>query len=81
MGLRSWHGLVNQLAPFMAMAPVMAPFRDLLKKPMQKKVYWDNVLQQKFEEAKGTICQLAKDGLRYYDKSRPTAALTEATKG
>ena len=75
--IRSWHGLVNQLAPFMATAPVMAPFRDLLKKSAKKKVYWDSVLQQKFEEAKGLICQLASDGLRYYDKSRPTAAVTD----
>ena len=75
--IRSWHGLVNQLAPFMATAPVMAPFRDLLKKPVKKKVYWDSVLQQKFEETKGTICRLVKDGLKYYDKSRPTAAVTD----
>ena len=74
--IRSWHGLVNQLAPFLATAPVMAPFRDL-KKPTKKKVYWDGVLQKKFEEAKTIICQLAKDGLRYYDKSRPTAAVTD----
>ena len=75
--IRAWHGLVNQLAPFMATAPVMAPFRDLLKKPTKKKVYWDEVLRQKYEEAKGMICRLAKDGLRYYDKSLPTAAVTD----
>ena len=31
--IRSWFGFVNQLTPFLATAPVMAPFRELLKKP------------------------------------------------
>ena len=75
--IRSWHGLVNQLAPFMATAPIMAPFRDLLKKQTKKKVYWDEQLQKHFESAKSTICQLAQEGLVYYDKSRPTAAVTD----
>ena len=75
--IRAWYGLVNQLAPFLATAPVMAPFRDLLKKPVKKKVYWDEQLQREFEKAKDTICQLAKEGLMYYDKSRPTAAVTD----
>ncbi|XP_063863888.1 uncharacterized protein LOC135102537 [Scylla paramamosain] len=30
--IRSWFGLVNQLAPFLATAPLMEPFRNLLKK-------------------------------------------------
>ena len=39
--VRSWFGFVNQLAPFLATAPVMTPFKDLLKKPTGKKVHWD----------------------------------------
>ncbi|KAK4327848.1 hypothetical protein Pmani_001697 [Petrolisthes manimaculis] len=35
--IRSWFGFVNQLAPFLAAAPVMTPFRDLLKKPTGSK--------------------------------------------
>ena len=42
--VRSWFGFVNQLAPFLATAPVMSPFRDLLKQPAGKKVYWDEQL-------------------------------------
>ncbi|KAK3883907.1 hypothetical protein Pcinc_011809 [Petrolisthes cinctipes] len=61
--IRSWFGFVNQLAPFLAAAPVMTPFRDLLKKPTGSKVYWDEQLRQKLAQAKETICQLAKDGL------------------
>ncbi len=29
--IRSWFGLVNQLAPFLTTSPVMEPFKDLLK--------------------------------------------------
>ncbi|KAK4313454.1 hypothetical protein Pmani_015211 [Petrolisthes manimaculis] len=78
--IRSWFGFVNQLAPFLAAAPVMTPFRDLLKKPTGSKVYWDEQLRQKLTQAKETICQLAKDGLAYYDRTRPTAAITDWSK-
>ncbi|KAK8372924.1 hypothetical protein O3P69_018356 [Scylla paramamosain] len=33
--IRSWFGFVNQLAPFIATAPIMEPFRDLLKRPQE----------------------------------------------
>ena len=78
--IRSWFGFVNQVAPFLATAPVMAPFRDLLKKPNGKKTYWDEQLQQQLCQAKETICQLAKDGLAYYDRTRPTAVVTDWSK-
>ena len=35
--VRSWYGFVNQLAPFLVTAPIMEPFRDLLKKPAGRK--------------------------------------------
>ena len=47
--IRSWFGLVNQLAPFLAVATVMAPFRELLKKRAIKAVYWDNQLNTTFK--------------------------------
>lgn len=50
--IRSWHGLVNKLALLMAIAPVIEPFRELLKKPLSKKVCWDEQLQWKFDQAK-----------------------------
>lgn len=30
-----------------------------------------------FKEAKGTVCKMARDGLTYYDHTRPTAAMTD----
>ena len=43
----------------------------------KKKMYWDGVIKQKFEEPKITICRLAKEGLMYYEKSRSTVAVTD----
>ncbi|MPC90376.1 Transposon Tf2-9 polyprotein [Portunus trituberculatus] len=36
--VRSLFGFVNQLAPFLATAPIIEPFTDLLKKPTGRKV-------------------------------------------
>lgn len=55
----------------------MALLRDLLKKPTSKMVFWDNCLQQRFVQAKEAICQLAKQGLVYYNRTRPTIAITD----
>ena len=76
--IRSWFGLVNQLAPFLAVSPLMEPFRDLLK-PGESllKVYWDQNLQTIFTRTKEAICNMAENGLAYFDRSRPTAVVTD----
>ncbi|ROT84068.1 hypothetical protein C7M84_022732 [Penaeus vannamei] len=79
--VRAWFGLVNQVAPFLAVAPIMEPFRELLKKPVAKSVYWDEQLQAIFSSAKDTIGQLAAAGLRYYDVSRPKAVTDYSRQG
>ncbi|MEL6805185.1 MAG: RNase H-like domain-containing protein, partial [Bacteroidota bacterium] len=78
--IRSWFGLVNQIAPFVAVAPVMDPFRDLLKKSSHRKVYWDQRLQSSFVAARDIICKMLGDGLTYYDKTRRTAVVTDWSK-
>ena len=80
--IRSWFGLVNQVALFLATAPVMAPFHDLLKpsNATAKKVYWDSELQQLFESTKSDISELASRGLAYYDTNRRTAVITDWSK-
>ena len=45
--IRSFAGLVNQVAPFMATAPIMEPFRALLKDLQSKHDYWDELLERK----------------------------------
>ncbi|XP_064106861.1 uncharacterized protein LOC135215838 [Macrobrachium nipponense] len=78
--IRAWYGFVNQLAPFLATAPIMNTFREFLKKPTGKLVCWNEALRTKFHHAQDTICQLAKDGLAYYDRSCPIAAITDWSK-
>lgn len=55
----------------------MKPVWELLKKPASRNVYWDDQLQLKFHQAQNCICQLAKYGLIYYDKTCPTTAITD----
>ena len=74
--------MVNQLAPFLATAPLMAPFRDLLKSPQTpgKKVYWDDQLQKIFETTREEICKLASQGLTFYDGTKKTVLITDWSK-
>ena len=80
--IRAWFGVVNQLAPFLSTAPIMEPFRDLLKTSelRGKKVFWDNELQQIFNETKQTIVDMVKKGLSFYDTSKETALITDWAK-
>ena len=78
--IRSFVGLINQMAPFMATAAAMEPLRDLLKNPQKRKVYWDEQLKRRLEEIKAVVCKLAEQGLRYYDKTRPTILMTDWSK-
>ena len=78
--IRSWFGLVNQVAPFLAVAPLMEPFWELLKKPASKHVYWDAQLRTIFEKTRETVGTMAAEGLRYYDITRPTMVVTDYSK-
>ena len=80
--IRSWYGLVNQLAPFMATSSLMSPFRDLLKSTHAhgKKVYWDTQLKQIFEDTKEKLCALMEEGLSFYDTKRDTVLVTDWSK-
>ena len=51
--IRAWFSIVNQLAPFLVSAPLMSPFRDLLKPShgtKGKKVHWDEQLSNVFQK-------------------------------
>ena len=80
--IRSFFGLVNQLAPFLASSSTMAPFREALKptKAIGKRVYWDTYLQTAFEKAKTEICKITSKGLTYYDTKKETAVVTDWSK-
>ena len=53
-GIRSWFGLVNQVAYAFAQAEVMAPFRDLLR-TTNHQFYWDQTLDDLFTHSKEII--------------------------
>ena len=59
--IHAWFGLVNQLSPFFAASNIMEPFRELLKPSLSegKHVFWDDTLQNIFEQSKEIICQIA----------------------
>lgn len=76
--VRSWFGLLNQVAYAFAMAEKMAPFRDLLKSKSPFK--WDENMNKLFEESKITIIKAIQKGVQIFDKSRPTCLTTDWSK-
>ena len=73
--MRSWFGLVNQVNYALAQCEMMAPFRELLSK--KKKFYWDETLNRLFEESKGKIISLIKDGIKTFELNRVTCVTTD----
>ena len=77
-GARSWFGLVNQVAWAYSLAPIMAPFREMIKP--NKNFYWDSELDRIFEESKKTIVDLVINGVQSFEISRPTCLQTDWSK-
>ena len=76
--VRSWFGLVNQVSYAFSMAERMLPFRQLLKpnKPFE----WNNNLDVAFERSKSIIIKEIEEGVRIFDKSKPTCLATDWSK-
>ena len=75
--VRSWFGLVNQLAYSFAQARVMEPFRKLLS---SKTFYWDEQIEQIFVKSKAEIVKLVQDGVKTFVRERPTCLITDWSK-
>ncbi len=73
--VRSWFGLVNQVSYAFSMADTMLPFRELLKP--SNKFHWDDTLQQAFEKSKLTIIDEIHNGVKIFDKTKPTCLATD----
>ena len=56
----------------------MLPFRDLLKP--KTPFYWDEHLDELFNESKLNIVKEIEDGVRIFDKSKPTCLATDWSK-
>jgi hypothetical protein len=78
--IRSWFGLINQVAYAFSQSAVMAPFRDLLSKKKHTKFYWDEELDRTFEKSKETIVNLIKDGVCSFELDRVTCLSTDWSK-
>ena len=76
--IRSWFGLVNQVAYAFAAADRMQPFRNLLKSGAE--FTWDSTMEQLFEESKQTIIAEIEEGVCIFDKSKPTCLTTDWSK-
>jgi len=68
--IRSWFGLVNQVASYAQLRDVMAPFRPYLS-PKQK-FEWTPELDDAFEASKMSIIESIKNGVEIFDPNRRT---------
>ena len=73
--VRSWFGLLNQVAYAFSIAEQMLPFRDLLKPATP--FHWDDNLDQLFEESKTVITTEIAIGIKIFDKTKPTCFATD----
>ena len=76
--IRSWFGLLNQVSYSFSMAPIMQPFRDLLKPSV--KFEWNEALENTFKESKHKIIEQIKQGVEIFDKNKPTCLSTDWSK-
>ena len=73
--VRSQFGLLNQVAYAFSMAEQILPFKDLLKPATP--FHWDDSLDQLFEESKTTITTEITNGVKTFDKTKPTHLATD----
>ena len=76
--VRSWFGLVNQVAYTFSMADRMQPFRHLLKP--DNPFVWDDELDKLFKESKDIITDEIEKGVTIFDKNKPTCLATDWSK-
>ena len=76
--IRSWFGLVNQVAHYAQLLQVFEPFRKFLS-PMTP-FMWDEELGSAFEESKDLIVIAIQEGVRIFEISRRTCLRTDWSK-
>ena len=76
--VRSWFGLVNQVAYTFSQSDLMEPFRCLLQK--KQPFYWDKRLQERFEISKAEIVKHISTGVKAYDMDKSTCLATDWSK-
>ncbi len=76
--VRSWFGLINQVSYAFSMTDKMLPFCQLLKPSTP--FHWDDHLNNLFEESKLVIVKEIAEGVRIFDKTKPTCLATDWSK-
>ena len=76
--VRSWFGLLNQVSYAFSMGKRLQPLRQLLK-PDQK-FEWSDPINNLFEESKDVIISEIDEGVRIFDKNKPTGLATDSSK-
>ena len=67
--IRSWFGLVNQLASYGQLRDMMEPFRPFLSSKV--KFYWDHHLDKAFEVSKEAIVTAIQKGVQIFELDKP----------
>lgn len=68
--IRSWFGLVNQVANYAQLRDIMAPFKPFLSP--KHKFEWTHGLQRSFCESKDAIVEAIRSGIEIFDPTRRT---------
>ncbi len=67
--IRSWFGLVNQLASYAQLRNLLEPFRPFLSPKV--KFHWDANLDRAFSKSKEAIVEAIKDGVQIFEIDKP----------
>ena len=80
--MRSYFGLVEQVAYTFYASIVMAPFRELLKpgNAIKGQIYWDEYMEEMFLSSKVEIIRAMEEGVRMFDPKLPTAVGSDWSK-
>ena len=77
-GIRSWFGLVEQVAWAFSKTDIMSPFRHLLSP--QSEFSWTQDLNNAFEYSKAEIIWAVKQGVKSFDPLKITCIATDWSK-
>ena len=75
--IRSWFGLVNQVAHYAQICDMVAPLKPLLSSKSQ--FYWTNDLDELFSSSKQAIVDAIKHSVEIFDPARPTKLHTDCS--
>ena len=77
-GIRSWFGLVEQVAWAFSKTDVMNPLRHLLSP--KSEFIWSQELNDSFEHSKQEIIEAVKKGVKTFDPKQITCLATDWSK-